>query len=300
MDQHPTAKQSPSLTDYAWLIGLALLFGSSFTFTSIAVREIPPITLAAMRVAIALVILYFVMKFYDQSLPLGKRIWGFVFASALFGNVLPFSLIGWGQIKVEAGLAAIFMAIMPLATILLAQIFTQDERLNRYKLLGVALGMIGVMVLIGIDALSAIGDETVRQLAIVMAAICYAINAIITKHLLGHPRKSIMTALMLAAVVLFLPLILIEQPWSMRPSTAANLSLLVLAIGPTALGTLMILVIIDRQGASFFGQINFLIPVIGVCFGVVFLGERLSANAWVALALILFGVALSRRGNQRP
>ena len=299
MDQHPTTKQSPSLSDYVWLFGLALMFGSSFTFTSIAVREIPPITLAAMRVAIALLILFAVMKLYGQRLPKGRRLWGFVFASAFFGNVLPFSLIGWGQIKVDAGLAAIFMAIMPLATILLAQFYTKDERLNRYKVMGVVLGLTGVMVLIGIDALSAIGDETLRQLAIVLAATCYAVNAIITKNLVGHPRKSIMTALMLAAVIMFLPLVLIEQPWSLRPSQAASLSLLVLAVGPTALGTLMILVIIDRQGASFFGQINFLIPVFGVVFGVVLLGERLSANAWLALALILFGVALSRRGNQR-
>lgn len=299
MDQLSTAKQSPSLEDYAWLFALALMFGSSFTFTSIAVREIPPITLAALRVAIAMVILIIVMKLNGQRLPIGKRVWGFVFASAFFGNVLPFSLIGWGQIKVDAGLAAIFMAIMPLVTIVLAQFYTHDERLNRFKVLGVVLGLIGVMVLIGIDALSAIGDETLRQLAIVLAATCYAVNAIITKELVGHPRKSIMAALMLAAVIIFLPLVLIEQPWLLRPSQAANLSLLALAVGPTALGTLMILVIIDRQGASFFGQINFLIPVFGVIFGVVLLGERLSANAWLALALILFGVALSRRGNQR-
>ncbi len=299
MDHIPTAKQSPTLSDYAWLFGLALMFGSSFTFTSIAVQEIPPITLAALRVVIAMVILLMVMKFYGQILPIGKRVWGFVFASAFFGNVLPFSLIGWGQLKVDAGLAAIFMAIMPLVTIMLAQFYTKDERLNRYKVMGVVLGLIGVAVLIGIDALSAVGDETLRQLAIVLAATCYAVNAIITKELVGHPRKSIMAALMVAAAIIFVPLVLIEQPWSIRPSAAANLSLLVLAVGPTALGTLMILVIIDRQGASFFGQINFLIPIFGVIFGVLFLGERLSANAWLAMALILFGVALSRRGNQR-
>lgn len=298
MDQRPTIRQSPTLTDYALLFGLAVMFGASFTFTSIAVREIPPIILAALRVAIALVILFIVMKLYGQRLPTGKRTWVFLFASAFFGNVLPFSLIGWGQIKVEAGLAAIFMAIMPLVTIVLAQFYTHDERLNRYKILGVIAGLIGVLVLIGIDALSAIGDETLRQLAIVLAATCYAVNAIITKELVGQPRKSVMAALMLAACILFVPLLFIEQPWALRPSQAASLSLLLLAIGPTALGTLLILVIIDRQGASFFGQINFLIPVIGVFFGVILLGERLSANAWLALALILFGVALSRHGNR--
>jgi len=298
MPTAPDTRPSPNLTDYALLFGLAVMFGTSFTFTSIAVKDIPPITLAALRVCIALVVVFIVMVAARQRLPAYGRVWIFIFASAFFGNVLPFSLIGWGQVKVEAGLTAIFMAVMPLITIVLAQFYTRDERLNRYKVLGVLTGLLGVIVLMGLDALNAIGDETLRQFAIVIAATCYAVNAIITKELTGHPRKSIIAALMLAAVILFVPLVLIEQPWSMRPSVAAQLSLLALAVGPTALATLMILVIIDRQGASFFGQINFLVPIFGVFFGVVFLAERLAANAWVALALILFGVALSRRGNR--
>lgn len=299
MDKHAKARQSPALIDYALLTTLAVIFGSSFSFTSVAVKEIPPITLSAWRVAIALMLLYCVMLYTGHRLPRGRRIWFYLFASAFFGNALPFTLIGWGQIKVDAGLTAIFMAIMPLVTIVLAQFYTQDERLNRYKMLGVFFGLIGVMVLMGRDALSTIGDETLRQLAIVAAATCYAINAIITKQLTDHPRESIMTALMLAATLIFLPLTMIEQPWLLRPSNAALGSLLMLAIGPTAIATLLILVIIERQGASFFGQINFMVPLFGVFFGVVFLGEQLSTNAWVALALILFGVGLSRRGNRR-
>ena len=299
MDDQPSPRPSPSLTDYVLLITLAVIFGSSFSFTSVAVKEIPPITLSAWRVAIALVILYAVMLFSGQRLPRGGRIWTYLFASALIGNVLPFTLISWGQIKVDAGLTAIFMAIMPLVTIVLAQFYTHDERLNRYKVFGVFFGLVGVMVLMGREALSSIGDNTLRQLAVVLAATCYAINAIITKHLTDHPRKSIMAALMLAAAVMFLPLTLMEQSWLLRPTDAAMWALLMLAIGPTAIGTLLILVIIDRQGASFFGQINFMVPLFGVFFGVVFLGERLSANAWLALALILFGVGLSRRGNRR-
>ncbi|MBX2837426.1 MAG: DMT family transporter [Gammaproteobacteria bacterium] len=290
---------SPRLSDYALLTGLAIIFGSSFMFTSIAVQELSPVVLAWLRVFIALLILYPLMWMAGEHLPKSGRLWLFIVASALFGNAIPFWLIGWGQIKVEAGLTAIFMAIMPLTTIVLAQFFTQDEKLNRWKVCGVLFGLAGVIVLMGWDALRSIGDDTLRQLAILLAAVCYAINAIITKQLLSVPKKSMIAALMLSSVLLLLPWLLIEAPWSVRPSATAIGAVVMLAIGPTAIATLLILVIIDRQGASFLSQINFMVPVFGVLFGTVFLAERLSPNAYIALVLILVGVALSRWGNQR-
>ncbi len=268
-------------------------------FTSIAVQELSPVVLAWLRVFIALLILYPLMWMAGEHLPKSGRLWLFIVASALFGNAIPFWLIGWGQIKVEAGLTAIFMAIMPLTTIVLAQFFTQDEKLNRWKVCGVLFGLAGVIVLMGWDALRSIGDDTLRQLAILLAAVCYAINAIITKQLLSVPKKSMIAALMLSSVLLLLPWLLIEAPWSVRPSATAIGAVVMLAIGPTAIATLLILVIIDRQGASFLSQINFMVPVFGVLFGTVFLAERLSPNAYIALVLILVGVALSRWGNQR-
>lgn len=289
----------PGFTDYALLTGLAVVFGSSFMFTSVSVKEFPPVTLAWARLFIALLILYPVMRLSGNTLPKGGRIWFFIFASALFGNALPFSLISWGQVSVEAGLTAIFMAIMPLTTIVLAQFFTSDEKLNRWKVLGVLFGLAGVIVLMGWEALSSLGDDTMRQLAILLAAMCYAVNAIVTKQLLKVPKKSMIAALMLASVLLLLPFVLMDEPWRLTPPASAFASLLALAVGPTAFATLMILVIIDRQGASFLSQINFMVPIFGVIFGTVFLAERLAPNAFVALGLILIGVGLSRWGNGR-
>lgn len=292
-------RQAPGIGDYALLIGLAVIFGASFMFTSIVVKEIPPITLAWARLFLALIILYIIMRIAGERLPPMGRIWWFIAASALFGNVIPFCLISWGQVKVEAGLTAIFMAFMPLSTIVLAQFFTTDERLNRWKVLGVFFGLAGVIVLMGWQALSAIGDETIRQFAILMGAICYAINAIITKHLVALPKKPMIAALMLVSAAMLLPFIVLDNPWELRPSIGAISALLALAVGPTALATLLILIIIDRQGASFLSQINFMVPVFGVLFGAIFLAERLPPNAYAALVLILVGVALSRWGNRR-
>ena len=233
-------------------------------------------------------------------MPARGKIWWPLFASAFFGNALPFGLISWGQVSVEAGLTAIFMAAMPLATLVLAHIFTSDEKLDRYKFTGVIFGLIGVMVLMGWNNLSQLGDQTVRQLAILGGALCYAVNAIITKKITHLPKWSAMTALMFASSIMMVPVSLVfDQPWTLQASSDALLALLALAIGPTAMATVLILVIIARQGASFLSQINFMVPVFGMLFGVVFLSEVLPANAYIALAIILFGIALSRYGSAR-
>lgn len=288
----------PNVKDFALLIGLAALFGASFMFTHIAVSEIPPITLAAARVAIAALILYPLMLRARQSLPVFGRIWVPIVASSVFGYVLPFALVGWGQLRVPSSLAAIFMAVMPLATLLLAHVFTNDEKLNRWKFAGVMCGLFGVVVLFGIETLSDLGGpDALAQLAILAAAICYAINALVTRTLVKVPKLSMLAALMLTGSCIMLPLgLLLESPLNVSPSWQALASLIALAVGPTAIATLLILVIIQRQGASFLSQINFLVPLFGVMFGWVLLGERLSTQDLVALLIVLIGVALSKRG----
>lgn len=296
----PVSRQPPGIVDFALLVGLACLFGASFMFTHLAVADIPPITLATSRVVIASLVLYPIMLSARQRLPTFGKIWVPILASAVLGYALPFALVGWGQIRVPSGLAAIFMAVMPLATIMLAHVFTHDEKLNRWKIAGVLSGLLGVVVLFGFDALANIGGpDAIAQLAILAAAVCYALNALITRALVDIPKLSMLCALMISGSILILPVSLFfEAPLSIDPSWQAIASVAMLAIGPTATATLMILVIINRQGASFLSQINFMVPLFGVMFGVVLLDERLSANAWIALVFVLAGVALSRLGNR--
>ena len=282
------------------MIGLSAIFGLSFTLTNISVAELPPLTVVAARLFLAFLILYPLMRFYKTRMPAIGTIWWPLFASGFFGNALPFGLISWGQVRVEAGLTAIIMAAMPLATLVLAHLFTSDEKLDRYKFTGVIFGLIGVMALMGWNNLSQLGDQTLRQLAILGGALCYAVNAIITKKITHLPKWSAMTALMFASSIMMVPVSLaFDQPWTFQPSADALLALLALAIGPTAMATVLILIIIERQGASFLSQINFMVPVFGMFFGVVFLSEVLPANAYIALVIILFGIALSRYGSSR-
>ena len=292
--------QSPNSLDYMLLFGLSAIFGMSFIFTNISVREIPPLTVAAGRLLIALLIVYPIMRIQKQRLPAIGKIWLTIFLSGLLGNALPFALISWGQVKVEAGLAAIFMAVMPLATIVFAQFLTVDERINRWKLIAVLLGFAGIVVLMGFDSLSDLGDETLRQLAILLAAFCYALNAIVTRKLTSIPKYSMTSALMIAACVLIVPFSLVlDQPLSLSPTASSLMAILALAIGPTAIATMLILIIIDRSGATFLSQINFMVPLLGVVFGAVLLQEKLSANAYWALVIIILALAMSRYGQKQ-
>jgi len=221
--------------------------------------------------------------------------------AGLTGNALPFALVSWGQVKVDSGLAAIFMAVMPLTTILLAHVFTDDEKINQWKLVSVTIGLFGIVVLMGPNSLTQLGDETLRQLAILGAAVCYACNAIVTRKLTSLPKAPMITALMIAGCILLVPICLVvDKPWmNASPPATTWLSIAMLAVVSTVVATYLVLLIVEKSGASFLSQINFLIPLFGVLFGTVFLQERLPGNAYVALAIIIVALALSRKGQRK-
>ncbi len=283
---------------YALLMALALLWGSSFLFIKIGVATIPPVTLTAMRLIAATIILYIFARQAGQPLPAGKAIWGTIALAAFFGNAVPFTLINWGEEVIDSGLAAILMSGMPLFTLVCAHLVTDDEKMNRRKFAGVLCGLAGLVVLIGPAKLSQLGDDGVRQLAVATASICYGIHALIIRQVKNVPGKALAACVIGASALMVVPVaLLLEQPWTLQPSSASLWSALVLGIFQTALATLMMFALIRRQGATFFSQINFLVPLIGVAYGMVFLAERPSANAYAALALILAGIAIARSGG---
>ncbi len=290
----------PGAVEIALLLSLATLWSSSFAFIKVAVETVPPLSVAAGRLTLAMVLIVAVALLRRVRFPSVPGLWPKFFAIGLFGNALPFTLISWGEVTIDSGLAAILMAVMPLATLVLAHLFTSDERMNPARILGVALGFGGVVVLIGPAALAGLGDEALRQSAVALGAVCYAIATVTARRLPRMPLLASSAGALIASVALSLPLtLLIDRPWTLAPSSESLGAVVVLGLFPTALAMLMYFALLRRTGATFIALNNYLIPSLGVIWGILFLGEALSARAVVALAVILAGVAVTRIGMRQ-
>ncbi|MCB2078637.1 MAG: DMT family transporter [Novosphingobium sp.] len=296
---------TPGVADYALLVLLAAIWGSSFMFIKIAVVTIPPATITAMRMITATAVLLPVALAGGGALKPGWRLLGLLCLAGLFGNAMPFTLIAWGQQDIDTGLAAILMGTMPMFTLLLAHLFTHDEKLNGLKLLAVVLGFTGIVVLIGPQKLVQLGGQTISQLAVAGGALCYAVNAIVSKRLLGEPRMAVAAAVMAASMLMMLPVAWANDFAGATGPVVSDASwfqiacVVLLGLLHTGIATLIMFRLISNAGATFFSQINFLVPVFGVLWGTALLGERPGANAFAALALILAGIAVARRGQRR-
>lgn len=296
----PSQPSRPGAVEIALLLSLATLWSSSFAFIKVAVETIPPLSVAAGRLALAAVLIVAVARLRGLRFPSEKGLWPKFFMVGLFGNALPFTLISWGEVTIDSGLAAILMAVMPLATLVLAHFFTSDERMNPARVLGVALGFGGVLVLIGPAALSGLGDEAIRQTAVAGGAVCYAIATVTARRLPRMPLFVSSAGALIASVALSLPLaLLVDRPWTLAPSMESLVSVVVLGLFPTALAILMYFALLQRTGATFIALNNYLIPSLGVIWGILFLGEELSLRAMLALGIILAGVAVTRIGMRQ-
>jgi len=289
----------PSSLDLALLVLLAFIWGSSFTVIKVVVKDIPPLSLTAMRIAVAAVVLAAAARLLGQRWPQGWRTWAWITAAGLTGNVLPFSLISWGEERIDSGLAAIYIAIVPIATLVLAHYFTRDERFTWRKLAGVTLGFSGILVLVGPRALLHLDEYVLRQLAVALAAVSYAVNTLIVKRLSGVRPVAMAAAIMTVSALVLVPVALwCDGP--VDPPVPSIVWAVVLGVVHTAAATLIMFFVVRRAGAAFFSMINFLIPVIGYLLGVALLGEALSPRAIAALALILAGIYVSAGRAGKP
>ena len=278
----------------ALLALLSAIWSSPFVFIKIGVETVPPLTMTVGRVVLASLVLYAFLRLRRQSLPGGARLWVMFVGLAVLGNGLPFTLIAWGEERIDSGLAAILMAVMPLATVILTHFFTADERAGAAKVLGVAVGLAGVVFLVGTEALRGLGSDVWRQLAVAGAALSYAAAATLARRLPPLTPAVRTTAVMLCGTLVMTPLaLLFEQPWTITPSFESVLSIVYLGLVPTAVGTIIYFRLISNTGATFVSFINYLIPVLGVLWGFLFLDERVSVQALMSMVAILAGIAIA-------
>ncbi len=285
--------------DYFLFAAVALIWSSSFLFIKIAVREIPPETVAAGRIAIAAVVLYGYLRLIGGKLDVSLANWGKFYFIGLFGNVLPFTLIGIGEIEIDSGMAAILMGVMPVTTVLLAHLTIPDEFFTVRKGVGVMLGFGGVVVLVGPEALAGAESTTLAQLAVLGGALCYAVTTVFVRRTTSLSGPVMAAGTQIAGASLIVPIALWLHPSEpIEPGIMSIFSVVVLGLFATALATLIYFRLVKNLGASTLSQINYLIPVLGTGWGILFLSERPQLSALVALALVVAGIGIiSRRSG---
>jgi drug/metabolite transporter (DMT)-like permease len=285
------------------LIVLATLWGASYTFIKIGVETIPPVTLIAGRTLIAALLLLALMHWRGLVLPSDAVTWRRFLIQACLNSAIPFTLIAWGERWVDAGLATVLNSTAPIFTFLLTAVVTQHELVTVRKLVGVASGIVGVCLIVGVEALSGLGQQHSQQLlasvAIVAATICYAGAAIYGKSFKElHPILPAAGSLICGAAILIPASLVIDQPWTLMPSQASVLALIGLSVFSTALALVIYFRLVRTLGSVGVTSQAYLRVPIGVAISVTLLGETLTLTAWIGLACVVIGVAAMTISNR--
>jgi drug/metabolite transporter (DMT)-like permease len=282
--------------EWGLLALLSLLWGGSFFFIGVAVKELPPLTLAALRVGLAALILWASAPLTGAAPPRNGKALAALALLGLGNNALPFALIAWGQTHLAAGLASILNAATPVFAVLVAHVFTAEEKLSRFKIIGTAAGMAGVAWVIGPDLLW--GQAKVNawaEGAVLLAALSYAASAVFARRVraLGLGPIDVATGQSTAGAIYLVPLALfVDAPWSPPvPSAAVVASVFAIAALCTALAYVVYFRILSGAGATNVLLVTLLAPATSVVLGALFLHERLLARQFLGFALIAVGLA---------
>ena len=287
--------QEMTASEWGILLLLAVIWGGAFMFIGVAVRHVDPLTYVWLRLTIAASGMFLFLKLKGQRLGLPREVWGSIVLLALLNNALPFSLFGWGQTHIASGLASILNATTPIWGVLVAHLFTSDEKMNPRKLAGVLLGFAGVATMIGPTLLANVGTDALAQLACIVAALCYAFAAVWARRFrrMGINPMSVTTGQLTAGALMMLPVaMLVDQPWTQPlPPMSAWAAIVALALLCTAFGYVMYFKLIDSAGATNALLVTLLVPPFAILFGSLFLNEVLAPQDFIGLALIALGLA---------
>jgi drug/metabolite transporter (DMT)-like permease len=282
-------------SEWGMLVALSLLWGGSFFFIGIAVKELPPVTIVTLRVSLAATALLIVCRIMGLHLPRQWAVWRAFFGMGLLNNIIPFCLIVWGQTHIASGLASILNATTPLFTVIVAHFLTADEKMTGNKLAGVLIGFAGVATMIGPAAFGGAISGLWGQIAILGAAISYSFAGIFGRRFkaMGVPPLMTATGQISSSTLMLIPAaLLIDKPWTLAmPSLGTWGALIGIALLSTALAYLIFFRILATAGATNLALVTFLIPVSAILLGSLILGEQLEIKHFAGMAMIAAGLA---------
>jgi len=288
--------RKPARADYIILFLLGALWGSSFGAIKVALYGVSPLTVMSVRVMLAGAALLVLTLIRSTPLPRGLKNWNKVLWMALFGVLMPFFLVPWGQQKIDSSLAAIIMSINPFFALILGHFFSEDENFSKQQFFAMLVGFSGVFLVFSENADFSSNGNFWGQGAVILAGIGYTISGVIAARVRGISADSVSASVFVVASLIALPFwLIIESPWNLELEMESIIALTHLGFVSTGIAFLMRYYIILRAGAVFFSYVAFIIPMFGIFFGVLFLDETLSLSTMVAVLLILSGVYLGRK-----
>lgn len=287
-----TTAQRISARYWALLALTAALFASAFFLNKVAVASLPPLTVAAGRVALAAAVALAILRLTGGGLPTPGRDWQPLLVVGLLTTAVPFTGIAWGQRYIDSGLAGIIYGTIPIFTVLFAHFLTSDERFTARRGTGVAVGLAGIVLIFGPAALAGVGDSLLGSGLTLMAATSHALGATYVRRC-RHLSPIVLSAgqLVCGALVLVPLSLIVDAPWQLQPAGTALAAIVAVAVVGTAVPLLITFWLIQRIGATNTSLLAFLMPVMAIGFGAVLLGEWLPWEAFAGLVLILAGAA---------
>lgn len=287
--------------DVLLLALLALLWGSSYLFIKVAVEDISPITLIAARVAGASVLLLTIMRLRGQRLPRSPSLWRMLLVQSFLTSSGAWTLLAWGQQFVDASLASVLNSTSPIFVILFTVFITNHEQIDRRKLIGVCIGIFGVTLIVGLDALAGLFQQVAGQSACLAGAALYACAAIYGRRFSEPGALKTATGTMLLATLVLVPMaFIIESPLTLRPSWQAIAATVILSLVCTGVALLIYFRLLQSLGSLGVASQAYLRAGVGVLLGVIFLGETLTPAIVSGLAAAILGVALINWPEKKP
>jgi drug/metabolite transporter (DMT)-like permease len=293
--RHGMIRTVMNRSDWATLLALAVIWGGAFLCISVAVQSVPPLTYVWLRLTVAAAGLWLFLAWRRQKAGLPRSVWGAMLVLALLNNILPFVLFGWGQTHIASGLASILNATTPIWGVIVAHIFTSDERLTPRKLVGILLGFGGVALMIGPDLLTSIGNNVLAQLACVIAGLLYALAGVWARRFRkqGVAPISVATGQLTVGALVMLPVaLLFDRPWEQAfPPLPAIGAIVTLALLCTAFAYILYFRLIDSAGATNALLVTLLVPPVAIVLGWLILGEVIGPRDFAGMGLIALGLA---------
>ena len=282
--------------EWGILLALALIWGVAFIFIKVAVTHVDPLTYVWLRLSIAAGALWLMLRWRGERLKLPLAVWGAILVLALFNNMLPFVLFGWGQQRIASGLASILNATTPIWGVIAAHLWTRDERVTPAKLVGVLVGFGGVATMIGPDLLFNGNGTVLAQIACLTAALSYALAGVWARRFkaLGVPPIKVAAGQLIVGAVVMAPIALvIDQPW-LRPLPPLEAwgAIVALALFCTALGYVLYFKLIETAGATNALLVTLLVPPTAIVMGGLIFGEQLTSSQFAGFGIIALGLAL--------